>query len=93
MNPEDPATETAEQRRAPRRPIEAPIRMRIENEILEGVSDNISGVGLMFFAEEPVRVVIEVEENGALRRYKGRLVRAQRMTEDTTGYAIEFDPE
>ncbi len=92
MESHEPATHTTDLRRAPRRPVAAPIRMRVESETLEGVSENISGVGLMFFADAPLRVTIEVEEEGATRSYSGRLVRAQKMSESSTGYAIEFDP-
>lgn len=87
-----PDIHTADLRRSPRRAIEAPIRMRIASETLAGIADNISEVGLMFFAEEPLRVVIEVEEDGEVREYTGSLVRAQKMSERSTGFAIEFDP-
>ncbi|MEM7308527.1 MAG: PilZ domain-containing protein [Planctomycetota bacterium] len=86
-----PSAYTADQRRVNRLSLEKPIRMRIDSKELQGMSDNISGAGLMFFAEEPLRVAIEVEEEGGTVTYQGRLVRAQKMSESTTGYAIEFD--
>jgi len=54
----------------------------------------VSGVGLMFFADEPLRVRVEfADSDGTVRVHTGRLVRTQKMTERTTGFAIEFDPE
>ena len=88
-----PVSTTTDQRRAPRRSLEAPLRMRIDCDELWGMSDNISGVGIMFFADEPLHVRIEVEERGELRTYRGRLVRVQKMSDTTTGYAIEFDAQ
>jgi len=86
-----PAIHTADQRRASRRPLEVPIRLRVVGEGVSGVTDNVSGVGLMFFADEPLRVAVELELDGRLVTYTGRLVRAQKMSATTTGYAVEFD--
>ena len=33
------------------------------------------------------------DSDGTVRAHTGRLVRTQKMTERTTGFAIEFDPE
>jgi len=87
------STSTADQRRTDRRSIEAPIHMTLETSSLAGLSDNISRAGLLFFTDEPVRVTVEVQEGGARRTYRGRLIRLQRMSESNTGLAIEFDPE
>ncbi len=86
-----PLNSTAEQRRADRDELEAPIRMRLETDYIAGQSDNISRVGLMFFTDEPLRVSVEVTEKGERKTYRGRLVRVQRMNETNTGLAIEFD--
>jgi len=89
-----PVTSPAEQRRAPRRALEVPITLTVENATVRGVTDNVSGVGLMFFADEPLRVRVEfADSDGTVRVHTGRLVRTQKMTERTTGFAIEFDPE
>jgi hypothetical protein len=89
-----PALFTADLRRSPRRSLEVPITLRVENARVEGTTDNLSGVGLMFFAEEPLRVTVEyVDCDGTPRVQRGNLVRTQKMTERTTGFAIEFDPE
>ena len=93
MEHQPAATNTSDERRSPRRALEAPIRMRVISGELQGVSDNLSAVGIMFFAEEPLLVAVEVEEDGEIREYTGRLVRAQKMSEHSTGFAIEFDPK
>lgn len=86
-------TSTADQRRIDRRALEAPVRMRIETQELRGQSENLSRAGLLFFSEEPLKVTVEVDEPGGPRTYHGRLIRVQRMSEHSTGLAVEFDPE
>ena len=81
-----------EKRREPRRPLEVPITMRVDSPVLGGTTDNVSGVGVMFFAEEPLRVQVEFEEDGRRRVLSGRLVRTQKMSDAITGFAVEFDP-
>ena len=87
----DLAQDVLDQRRVARQAIEAPVRMRIETDFVAGVSDNLSAAGLLFFTDEPLRVVVELEVQGELRKFTGRLVRAQRMNERNTGLAVEFD--
>lgn len=92
MASQDPsAQETAEQRRADRRALEAPVRMRIDSDGLEGMSDNFSSAGIMFFTDEPIRVTVEVSDPNGPQTYSGRIVRVQRMNDSNTGLAIEFD--
>ena len=67
--------------------------MRLETGVLAGLSDNISSAGLLFFTGEPLRVTIEVQEPDGPRRYSGHLIRLQRMSESSTGLAVEFDPD
>ena len=86
-----PAVHIADQRRAARRPLEVPIRLRVLGEGLTGTTDNLSEVGVMFFAEEPLRVEVELEVDGKRVTYTGRLVRAQKMSATNTGFAVEFD--
>jgi len=90
---EPSSQEIANQRRADRRALEAPVRMRIDSDALEGMSDNVSSAGIMFFTEEPIRVTVEVCEPDGPRTYRGRIVRLQRMSESNTGLAIEFDAD
>lgn len=89
----DENTTTADQRRNQRRTLEAPVRMQLETTCLSGVSENVSRAGLLFFSEEPLRVTVEVEEAGGRRTYHGRLIRVQRMSESSTGLAVEFDAD
>ncbi len=93
MSHGETSSSTADQRRTDRRPSEVPVRMRLETSLLPGVSDNISRAGLLFFSDEPVRVTVEVQELTGTRIYRGRLIRLQRMSETSTGLAVEFDPE
>ena len=87
------STSTADQRRNSRKILEAPVAMRLETSALTGQSDNISRAGLLFFTEEPLRVTVEVQESSGPRTYRGKLIRLLRMSETSTGLAVEFDPE
>jgi hypothetical protein len=89
MNPIRSATQ--DQRSTDRRNLEAPVLVRFEIPAIHGLSDNLSSAGILLFTEEPLRVSIEIQEEGATKRFAGRLVRAQRLSETTTGLAIEFD--
>jgi PilZ domain-containing protein len=84
---------TADQRRSDRKALEAPVTMRVETSTLSGQSDNVSRAGMLFFTDQPLRVTLEVAEPGGTRTYRGRLIRLQRMSESSTGLAVEFDPE
>ncbi len=90
--PAVPAVPVADQRRSERRALEVPVRLCVTSGTVGGMTDNVSSVGLMFFSDEPLRVEVELEEGGLLQRFSGRLVRVQRMSETTTGYAVELDP-
>lgn len=89
----DQSTGTSDRRQTARRAVVAQVRMSLDDPQIEGITDNVSKVGLLFFSQEPVRVTLEVEEESGVKTYSGRLVRAQRMKETSTGFAIEFDPE
>lgn len=90
---EDQSASTTDRRQNARRAVVAQVKMSLDQPQIEGVTDNISRVGLLFFSQEPVRVTVEVVEEDGVKTYAGRLVRAQRMKETSTGFAIEFDPE
>ena len=100
MNP-DPASEndytnstaTGERRKEPRIDSVSAMRLSVESCCLEGVTENVSGIGVLFFAGGDLRVSVELEENGARVTRKGRLVRVQRMSPENTGFAVEFDTE
>jgi len=86
-------TGTADQRRTHRRALEAQVSMRLETSTLNGQSDNISRAGLLFYSDQPIRVSVEVAEVGGPRTYHGRLIRLQRISDSSTGLAIEFDAD
>lgn len=84
------ATETGERRRARRLTNRGRVKLTIDTKELEGRADNVSQSGVLFFSEGDLRVTVEVEENGVVKRRPGRLVRAQRMRGDRFGWAVEF---
>ncbi len=90
---DQPTAGVADSRRSDRAESDAPLRMRIVTQTIEGMADNLSEIGLMFFTENPLRVEVDIEEGGSVRTLQGRLVRAQRLNETNTGIAIEFDPK
>ena len=87
------STATGERRRKPRKESVSALRLSVESCSLEGVTENVSGIGVLFFAEGDLRVSVELEENGARVTRTGRLVRVQRMSLENTGFAVEFDAE
>ena len=90
--PDDPKSQgTADRRSTERRAVEAELLLEIQTEAIQGVTDNLSQIGVLFFSEEPLRVRVEVDDAGHKRTYTGRLVRLQRMSERNTGFAVEFD--
>ncbi|NOT30755.1 MAG: hypothetical protein HOP15_09945 [Planctomycetes bacterium] len=84
---------TADQRRTDRKALDAAVTMRIETNALVGQSDNLSRAGILLYAEQPIRVTVEVSEPSGVRTYHGRLIRLQRISDTNTGLAVEFDPE
>lgn len=92
MNPhEDPTTSQAERRGADRRATEAPLQLILDAQTLDGRTDNVSEMGILFFSDEALRVTVSWEDGGTRRTRKGRLVRAQRVDETRLGLAVEFD--
>ena len=85
------STTEGDRRRAERRELHSNLRLSLDTQSIQGLTENVSDVGALFFSEESLRVTVEFEDEGQTRRYTGRLVRAQRMSEDRVGYAIEFD--
>ena len=100
MNPDpakdaraDEATGVDERRRSERIPMRAPLEMTVETAQLVGTTDNLSSIGVLFFSDDPLRVSIRVEVEGEEKLISGRLVRVQRMSDQSTGFAVEFEPE
>jgi len=89
---EKPATSLDDRRSGERRRLDAPLRVRLETEVFGGVCDNLSEAGVFFTSPERVRVTVELSDaEGGRRVLSGHLVRVQRMSPDSTGYAIEFE--
>jgi hypothetical protein len=91
MSQAQPSAHTADQRRSDRHALEAPVTLQLETASLTGSGDNISRAGLLLYTDQPLRVTVEVQEDGGTRRYTGRLIRLQRLSESSTGLAVEFD--
>ncbi len=92
MNPTDPlSTSLTDRRRSKRFQIQGKVGLAIETAAIEGVAENLSRTGILFYTDQPVRVVVELEEEGVVRRRSGTLVRCERIQGDRRGWAVEFD--
>ena len=91
MSPHEKPAGNHERRAVVRSSASSPMRITLVNPRFEGRADNLSNAGVFFFSPDRLRVTVEVEEDGQLLEHTGFLVRVQRMSEETTGYAIEFD--
>lgn len=90
---DDSATSTDDRRGAARRRIRGTVQMTLLTGELAGAADNISHTGILFFTDQPLRVKLEIVQNGETRVVEGRLVRGQRMRDDHFGWAVEFDQQ
>jgi hypothetical protein len=94
MSPsETPPTQQGERRAIVRSGVSAALRITLENPTFAGRADSIGNAGVFFFSPDRLRVRVEYQENGEPRARTGYLVRVQRMSAETNGYAIEFDRE
>jgi len=91
--PHQPPSGVGERRASPRAGPSIPLAITVENPTLHGRSDNLSGAGVFFFSSERLRVRVEYEQDGRRRTRSGWLVRVQRMSAETTGFAIEFESD
>jgi hypothetical protein len=91
QEPHDPATSLDERRARERRDSTATLKVTVLAAALDGRSDNVSEAGVFFTSSERLAVEVELEEGGVRTVRTGHLVRVQRMSADSTGYAIEFD--
>ena len=82
-----------DRRQSARRPVNGALRVVLETAQFGGDAENISPAGVFFFSTDELRVRVEVEEDGQPKTYRGRLARVARMSDEETGYAIEFDRE
>jgi hypothetical protein len=81
-----------EQRSALRLPAQGVVRVRLESTLLEGECENRSEAGVHLLSLDELRVVVEFEDEPGSSPRTGRLVRVQRMDQERSGLAIEFDP-
>jgi hypothetical protein len=93
MSDQQTNTRVTDNRRRERRSLTGRVQMRFQTDALQGSGDNISSAGVLFFTEDAIRVVVEVEEDGELRSYPGRLIRTERMSASNLGIAVEFDED
>ena len=82
---------TGERRDGTRVNAENRVRVFMDGLELEGRSENISHSGVLFYTDEPVKVTVELEEDGVMMRRSGQLTRMQSMRGESTGWAVEFD--
>ena len=93
-NPDpDKASQTADMRKHDRTPEVGRLSLFAEEQHLQGELSNVSKGGVMFLSGESLRITVEIEHEGTRSIRSGRLVRVQRMNEDDTAYAVEFDAE
>ena len=83
-------TEISDRRSSERQELEAPVRLSLAGPI-QGISDNLSQAGLLFFTDQEIRVEVEMEHGGERKQLTGKLIRVQQMNETTTGLAVELD--
>ena len=89
--PEERATGIGERRRTVRRDTDIQLRIAVDTENIRGRAENISQAGVFFFSGDTLRVTVHIEQDGATKAYPGQLVRVERLSPETTGFAIEFD--
>lgn len=90
---EDNTTSVGERRRANRRDSDSEIQLEIQLDAstLRGQAENISTAGVFFFSNDPLSVRVRIRDSASSKDYTGKLVRVERLSQETTGYAIEFD--
>jgi hypothetical protein len=88
---DDKKTHTGERRKDRRLAAEGTIRIRVGDQELLGITENVSTSGVLFVTEDCLRVTVELEEDGIIKRLSGRVVRTQRMKGGATGWAVELD--
>jgi hypothetical protein len=88
---EDRSTGIGERRRSTRRDVDLEIEVQLGSQSVHGRAENISSAGIFLFSGEPLRVTVRVSEEGDVKTFPGRLVRVERLSPETTGYAVEFD--
>lgn len=91
--PEKRAVAADDRRRNNRRTSEVSLRVEVAAREINGRAENISQAGVFFFSSDCLRVSVHMEQDGETRTYPGRIVRVERLSDESTGFAIEFDRE
>lgn len=93
MSPNPAPPPDGDRRRKQRRDSDLLLEIRLDPKALAGRAENISSGGVFFFVHEPVAVTVTFIEDGQRKSHTGRLVRAERLSPETTGFAVEFPQE
>jgi hypothetical protein len=88
---DDKAAGVGERRRSDRNETDLQLELELETRSIAGRAENISTAGLFFFAHTPLRVTVKLLDGGRTQSYSGKLVRVERLSSETTGFAVEFD--
>jgi hypothetical protein len=88
---EDKSTSIGERRRASRRDSDIQLEVQLDSNAIRGQAENISTAGVFFFSRDPLNVTVKIHDGTSSQSYTGKLVRVERLSPETTGYAIEFD--
>ena len=93
MNAPDPkSTNVDDRRRAARRDTKSPVTVQLDTTQLQGVADNLSKTGILFFTDGDLRVTVSIAgEDGETTEYSGQLVRCERIQAGRRGWAVEFE--
>ena len=89
--PEERATGIGERRRNARHDSDIHLQVVVDTDGIRGRAENISQAGVFFFSGDALRVTVKIEQDGQTKSYPGQLVRVERLSPETTGFAIEFD--
>ena len=67
------------------------VRIQVDASGITGDCENLSPTDVLFYSEQPLRVQVELEEDGQVRTVPGRVVRLEPMQGERSAWAIEFD--
>jgi len=84
-------SEANDSRKDPRQPHKANVVLRPLDLPIEGLSENLSPEGIMFYTDQELRVSVEFEGPDGPQKRTGRVVRVTRVSAGETGMAVEFD--
>lgn len=80
-----------ERRSAARTRIRGDVTLRLASGSISARAEDVSSAGMLMYAQDDMRVTVEFEQDGERHTKTGRIVRMQRMRDQATGLAIEFD--